>query len=81
MHGFENSHLALPLEDWDHKDGSVQDHKNRMEMVKKETLSVILVNGFFSLLTVIPSLILSKFHQLLFNLNALTMCNLFQFQM
>ena len=60
LHSIESSHFAFPVHDWDHEQGSCEDHMYRMKRNRTETLIVTMINLGFNLILLFPLAILCK---------------------
>ena len=60
LHSIETSHFAFPVHDWDHEQGSCEDHMYRMKRNRTETLIVMMINLGFNLILLFPLGILCK---------------------
>ena len=54
MHALENMNFPQAFEDWDIMDGTIQDHKDRLDKVLKEVSVVMGVNFIFNLGMLVP---------------------------
>ena len=60
VHMISCTFIPYPMEDWDEKNGSVLEHKIRMDLVFKEMLSSMMLNFAFNLFLLSPLIILGK---------------------
>ena len=60
IHSLENTNIAYNIKEWDDGEGDAKEHKRRMQSNWYEVLQVIIINGIFNLLHLVPLCYLSK---------------------
>ena len=60
IHCLENSNLPYNAKEWDDGEGDAQAHKDRMQSNWFEVLAIILINGLFNILLLLPLFFLGE---------------------
>ena len=83
IHSLENTNIAYNIKEWDDGKGDAKEHRKRMQSNWYEVLAIIIINGFFNLLHLVPLCFLGKneetIHQM-FQFNNRSMFSVFKMQ-